>query len=300
MNNWNKLGRKLLFPPVWVILLLTVFSAGSLTVVFLRGWEEHPVAYAVYVIAFYWLTVFCVACWKVLPGYICRLKTRVHQNPHAHRYLTDTEFRTHVSLYLSLAINLLYVATNAVSAFVYSTNWFGIFALYYTVMAVMHFLLVRYVRRNGLRKNRTGELRRARACAWILMTVNLALSGAVLMMIYFGRGFQYRGMLIYVMALYTFWITTAAVVDLCKYRKYSSPVMSMSKIIKLAAAMVSMLSLETAMFAQFGGDMDPRSQQIMIMATGGGIAVIVSVMSVYMIVRTTQELWRLKHSSRTE
>ena len=122
------------------------------------------------------------------------------------------------------------------------------------------------------------------------MTVNLALSGAVLMMLYFERGFRYQGFLIYVMALYTFYITTTAIIDMIKYRKYKSPVMSMSKIIKMASALFSMLFLETAMFAQFGGDTSPEVQRIMIIATGGGISVIVVAMSVYMIVRTTKEI----------
>lgn len=60
-------------------------------------------------------------------------------------------------------------------------------------------------------------------------------------------------------ALYTFYITTTAIIDIIKYRKYNSPVMSISKVIKLAAALVSMLFLETAMFAQFGADMAKES-----------------------------------------
>jgi hypothetical protein len=66
--------------------------------------------------------------------------------------------------------------------------------------------------------------------------------------------------------------------------------MSISKIIKLAAALFSMLFLETAMFAQFGGEMSLKNQQIMIMATGGGISVIVVTLAVYMIVCCTKEI----------
>ena len=57
-----------------------------------------------------------------------------------------------------------------------------------------------------------------------------------------------------------------------------------------AAALVSMLSPETAMFSQFGGDMSIENQRIMIMATGAGIALIVVAMAIYMIVQTTKEI----------
>jgi len=70
--------------------------------------------------------------------------------------------------------------------------------------------------------------------------------------------------------------------------------MSVSKIIKFAQALVSMLFLETAMFAQFGGEMAPEYQRLMIMLTGGGIAMIVVAMAVYVIVRNTKEIQRMK------
>ena len=290
MKDWKAVGYRLLFPPLWLIFLLTVFSTVALITVFVKGLETHPLAYVVYVVSFYTLTVLCVACWKTIPGYYKSIKGKVYDNKYANRYLTDVAFKTHVNLYRSLIINLLYVAMNAVSGVIYSTHWFGIFAVYYAIMAIMRFLLIRYVGHNQIGSSRLGELKRARLCAYILMTVNLALSGAVLMMVYFDRGFEYQGFFIYVMALYTFYVTTTAIIEMIKYRKYNSPVMSVSKIIKLAAALFSMLFLETAMFSQFGGDTSPKLQQIMIMATGAGISVIVVTLAVYMIVRSTKEI----------
>ncbi len=45
-----------------------------------------------------------------------------------------------------------------------------------------------------------------------------------------------------------------SVINVVKFRKYGSPIMSAAKVINLTAALVSMLSLETAMLAQLGGD----------------------------------------------
>ena len=288
--DWRRFVKKLLFPPFGIILLLVVVCTAALVTVFVKGLATSPVAYLTYVGAFYTLCIFCISCWKTLPGHWKSGKEKLYANKLTNRYLTDAAFQTHVSLYRSLTINLLYVAVNAVSAVVFRTHWFALFAVYYAILAVMRFLLVRYVSKNKIGANRLGELHRARLCACILLTVNLALSGAVLMMVYFHRGFDYQGFLIYVMALYTFYITTTAILDLVKYRRYGSPIMSMSKIIKMAAALVSMLSLETAMFSQFGSEMPLENQKIMIMATGAGIAIIVVSMAIYMIVQTTKEI----------
>lgn len=297
MNKRKNTWLKLLFPPIWLILLLTVFSAGALTAVFVNGWETTPIAYAVYVIAFYALSVVCLACFTAFPEYCRSLREKVYGNRYANRYLTEPAFKTHVSLYISLAVNLLYAAVNAVSAAVYGTAWFGIFSAYYVIMAVMRFLLLRYVNRNIIGQSRIGELKRSRLCAYILMLVNLILTGAVLMMVTFDRGFTYQGILIYVMALYTFYITISVMIDLFRYKKLGSPVMSVSKIIKFAQALVSMLFLETAMFAQFGGEMEVEHQRLMIMLTGGGIAVIVIIMAVYVIVRNTKEIRKIKRTN---
>jgi len=115
------------------------------------------------------------------------------------------------------------------------------------------------------------------------------LSGAVLMILYEGKGFFYHGILIYVVALYTFYITVYAIVNVVKYRKYNSPVMLTAKIIALSAALVSMLSLETAMLSEFGAEMAEIQKQILIAATGGGVSVAVVIMSCLMIIRSAEE-----------
>lgn len=290
MRNWKSICSRLLFPPLWIVIVLTVISASALTAVFVKNWSDSPVAYGVYTFSFYSLTVVCLACWRAIPGYYRSIRGRVYNNKYGNRYLTDVSFKTQVNLYCSLLINLLYAVINEVSAVIYNTYWFGIFAVYYAIMAIMRFLLIRYFGRSNVEKSRMGELKRVRLCACILMTVNFALSGAVLMMIYYGRGFEYKGVLIYVAAAYTFYITAAAIIDVIRCRKYNSPVMSVANMIRLAAAMFSMLFLETAMFAQFGGDSSPEMQRNMIMATGAGISVVLVAMSVYTIVRCTKEL----------
>ena len=131
---------------------------------------------------------------------------------------------------------------------------------------------------------------------WLLL-VNLSLSGAVLMILYQNRGYDYPGVLIYVMALYTFYSTAHAVVELVKYRSFASPVMSAAKSVSLSAALVSMLNLETAMFAQFGGDMAQKDQNLMIILTGAGISVTVIALSVSLIVRATKEIRREKYGT---
>lgn len=120
--------------------------------------------------------------------------------------------------------------------------------------------------------------------------MNAALAGIVILAVYENSGFEYPGMLIYIMAVYAFYATITAVRNVVKYRKYGSPVMSAAKAVSLTAAMVSMLSLETAMLTQFGAADDPMFRQIMTASTGAAISVIVLGMAVFMIVKSTIQM----------
>lgn len=114
-----------------------------------------------------------------------------------------------------------------------------------------------------------------------------------MMILYQNKGYDYHGILIYVIAGYTFYITVHAIIDLVKYQKYQSPVMTTSKIIALSAALVSMLNLETAMFSQFGEAMSVADKRLMIALTGAGVSIAVIVMSVVMIIKTSNKIKEL-------
>ena len=97
------------------------------------------------------------------------------------------------------------------------------------------------------------------------------------------------------MAAYTFTTFTVAIVNVVKYRKYNSPVFSASKAISLAAALVSMLTLESTMLTTFGdGTMTEITQKWMLGATGGAISVLIVATAIYMIVSGTRKLKEIK------
>ena len=292
--DWKKIGKKLLFPPIGLMVILVLVSAVALILVFVKGMEQSIPAYIIYVLAFYTLSVVTVFCSMVLPKQYSTIKQKIYDDPLGNRFLTDRVFRTNVSLSVSFVISMLYVGLNLWSWHMLKSYWFTVLAVYYSVMAVMRFLLVRYVRIQKIGTNILGEWKRSRICACILLLINLSLSGAVLMILYQQKGYDYPGIMIYVMALYTFYALTMSIVDIVKYRKMGSPVMSTAKIVSLSAALVSMLNLETAMFALFGADMAPEHQRIFIILTGAGVSITVVTLSVILIVNANKEIRRIK------
>jgi hypothetical protein len=231
------------------MLVLVIVSTAALVFVFVKGMENGMLAYMVYVLSFYTLCVVTVWCVAVLPKKYSRMKQKLQDNSLTNQFLTDRIFRTNITLSASLIIDLLYVGINLWSWHRMKSYWFLILAVYYVIMAAMRLLLVVYVRVQKIGTHLSGEWKRSRTCAFVLLLTNLTLSGAVLMILYQNRGYIYPGVMIYVMAMYTFYALTMSVVDLVRYRSMGSPVMSTAKIVSLSAALVSMLNMETAMFA---------------------------------------------------
>ena len=295
--DWKRIGKKLLFPPIWLMALLVTGSAAALVYVFVKGMEQSIPAYAVYGISFYSLVTVTVFGAVTLPRQYRNIRQKLRANPLTNRLMTDRVFRIHLSLASSFGVSMLYVAIHVWSWHTIRSWWFLVLAVYYSIMAVMRFLLVRYVRIQKIGTSILGEWKRARICACILLLVNLSLSGAVLMILYQSKGYDYPGIMIYVMALYTFYSTTIAIVSIIKYRKLGSPVMSTAKIVSLCGALVSMLNLETAMFSQFGAGLAPRHQHIFIILTGAGVSVTVVTLSLCMIRKATKEIRRIKNGA---
>lgn len=214
----------------------------------------------------------------------------IYNNKLAHRYLTDIPFKVQVSLYLSLGINIFYAGLKLFYSVYYRSVWFATLGVYYFMLAVMRFLLLRHSNRNAFGEDLVSELKQYRMCGVILMMMNIALSGVVVLVVSDNEGFAYAGYLVYVMAMYAFYNMITAVRDVVKYRKFNSPVMSAAKAVKLAAALVSMLSLETAMLAQFNEREDPVFRKLMSGITGGCVCMVVLGIAVFMIVKSTRQL----------
>ena len=299
MARFKRILNKLLFPGLAVVLVCIPIAAALLIYTFCFGSETSPAAYISYVFSAYATTILCAFVIKHGRSFKERLNAAIHGNPFAHRYLTDVSFKMHISLNISLGLNLLYAVMKLFYGIGYRSVWFITLAVYYGMLALMRFLLLRHANRNTFGQDLVSELRQYRLCGVILMLMNIALSGVVILVVSQNQGFEYAGYLIYVMAMYAFYNITTAVIDVIKYRKYKSPVMSAAKAIKLAAALVSMLSLETAMLAQFGAEEDPAFRQIMTGATGGCVCLIVLGMALSMIFFSTKEIKRCQIQTQT-
>ena len=287
----KKLGKALLFPHIAIMILLvpiaTVLLVGSMVFV----GTESVIAYISYVLAAYTLTVWCFK----IPTLINFFKTFKNENKYARRWQDDTRLRVNVSLYGSLTWNALYGILQLWLGFYHRTFWFYSLGAYYICLGVMRFFLARHTTRYAPGEKMQTELVKYRACGWVFLIMNLALALIIFFMVYWNRTFEHHMITAIAMAAYTFTAFTVAIISVVKYRKYNSPVFSASKAISLAAALVSMLTLESTMLTAFGdGTMTAITQKRMLGATGAAISALIVLIALYMIVAGTKKLKQLK------
>lgn len=299
MKTLKSILKKLFCLPPWLVVLVSVPSFALVAYVLLAGNEGSALAYASYVLSAYGLTVVVISVVQIVLKLRqnteeIRLVKRIRSIPIGSRYLDDPVFRVEVSLYSGLFINLLYVVLKLVSGLYYRSVWFVSLSGYYVFLSVMRFSLLHHVRRSPIGQEYASELRRYRLCGILLLAMNLALSAIITLVVVWNQGFEYGEYLLYAMAAYTFYTMITSVINVIKFRRYNSPVLSAAKVINLTAAMVSMLSLETAMISQFGSEEGPVFRRAMTAVTGFAVCVIVIGMAVFMIVRANKGLKKLQ------
>lgn len=277
MKAARRLGHRLLNPHPAVGAVVVVAS-GLLTVLALATGNARSLwALLVYPFA-------CYALVLVVRGAVLGVRwarSQVMAYELSRRYATDMEFRTRVEVHASLVIDGLYGLFMLGSGLLGWSLWFGATGLYYLVLTLLHGELVRSLHRGS--GGFAEGLRTFGRCGWLLLALAVTYSTVVAQMVVDGHGSEYPGCFIYVAAMFAFYSMGVAVRNLVRSRRFENPVMWATKALDLSTALVSVLSLQTAMFASFGEGREGL-RTVMNGATGlvvcGGIAAIAVVMVV--------------------
>lgn len=288
--RFKQILQKLLFPKWWLILPSVLIAAAGLVLAFTENLQPQWIAYLIYAFSACSLTWVCALICRSAGHAKEKLNTTINRVPVLQRYRTDVSFNMNVSLYRSLGLNILYAVAKFALGLYYRSVWFAVLGIYYFLLALIRFTLLRGSNGGNYGVDMRMEWKRYHVCGALLLVMSLALTGVVILVVQKNEGFHYAGYLIYIMAMYAFYNITAATINVVKYRRYKSPVMSAAKVLQLAAALVSILALETAMLAQFGSNDGERFRAVMSGATGGGVCTIILGIAVYMIRRAAKEI----------
>ena len=276
---WTLLER-LLHPPKWVLLTLPPIVFAALIYVLLKGKNSMP-AYMIYCMSAYCLTIWVLPLPRLFRKAKANMIHRLTGTVFGEKYIGDLAFRGSVSIYQGMMVNFLYVVFRIFVGIRYASVWFLTIAIYYLLLGIMRLSLILSYRN----RNMKSELRCYRRTAWLLFLLNIPMGGMIVLMVLTDSGYSYPGYVIYLSALYTFYTIILAIVNLVKFRKLGSPILSAAKVLNFVAALMSMLGLQTAMISQFSTEGD-NFRRLMNAITGGGVWFSVILIAVYMLLHS--------------
>lgn len=282
----KELVKRIFLPNKILGFILFNISFGLLIYVFVCHLEETLVAYISYILSAYALTIFCIWLYKV-----CQFSNNyIKENSKIYKiYKENNKIITKISMILSSSLNLIYGVFKLILGLYYRSAWLITFAIYYLLLCFMKSSLVMNVEKDNFGKNIKKEYKKLKHTGVILLFLNIILVGMVILIICQNQTIIYPGYLIFIVAMYDFYLIINAFINLFKYRKQNSPILIASKCINLTVAMISMVSLEVAMVSHFGNN-DVSYKQLMTGIMSFAICFINSFMSIYMIVKSSKKI----------
>ena len=200
-------------------------------------------------------------------------------------YFENIKFKNLINLCLSMIINFTFIFIKFIDGVNNKSLWFISLSIYYLLLTLVKLVLL-----SNLRKyNENKEFIIYRNVGYFIMLLNIVLVIMIIQMIRTNIAIIPKGYVIYATATYTFYLIISAIINVIKYKKYNSPMLSSIKIINLLTASVSILMLQTTMIATFGSN-NFEYMKLMNTITGSAISVFTLGISTYMIIKSQKRL----------
>jgi len=292
--------KKLLFLPPVIVVIFVIVTVLLLLYAFLIPDANPFVTYLGYLFSAYTLATVCVK----MPTIVRRVKQGIYGNRYSGKYLSDATLRAEISLYAGLGIGFFYAVFKLIAGVYYKSLWLGGLAIYYIILSVMRFALVKRYRMSQQRQEEEREqrvfgLHSYRFCGILMFLLNIAVTGLVVQLIWRNESYEYPGFLIYAFAGYSFYCIGIAVWNMAKHRKLHTPILAAAKMLSFACALMSILATQTAMLTQFG-DGQETFARVMNAVSGSAVCILIFGLAMWMVQRANRELKRMEEQETEE
>ena len=284
MDVLKKIGKKLLYPHILMILMLLPISLTLMIWSMITLGESHFISIIGYILSAYTMTVICFR----IPDIIKLIKYIKNENKYIVRYRSDTHLRIKINLTATFLLNFAYAIFQFFIGLYHGSFWFYSMFAYYLFLAITRFYLMKHTLKFEPNEKPKDELKKYIFSGWMMLVLNMALSVMIFFMVYWNKTFKHHQITTIALAAYTFISFAIAIVNFIRYRKYKSPLFNAAKSISLTSASVSIITLETTMLTSFGADMDLSTRKLFLGLTGAAVSLFVLTLAIIMIIKGTR------------
>lgn len=286
---------------VAVMILLSILSVALIAaaiVVVCLGYSETVLGYIMYPLAAASLCFLIYSMMVLIPQIKDATIRTLKRFKFTNELLESYGYRSIIFAGCSFFINIAYAVVHAVMAGLSGSIWFGALAAYYASISFIRGSLIATCRKRKRNEDFSLEkqLKAYRNSGVLLVVLNFALVAAIVQMVISDQGFKYAGLMIYVIAVYTFYKLGLSIYNLIKAKKQDDYMVKAIKSISFADALVSILALQTAMLYAFSQNYEPRIPNSI---TGGVVSMLIIGIGIYMIVKGQIALRQLKKEKKS-
>lgn len=275
MSKVGRIVERVVFPPAILLIAISIVSYSSLAFVFLTGRDESSLSAIVYILSAYTLTIQIARIVRIAKGSAPKLKENEKL-----AYLFDRNIRMLFTLSLSTGISALHggfsIVTGLMGDFIFSLCS----GIYYILLAVIRFGLVKNVRVDEKEQNLD-------APSFMMLSANILMIVVISIQMLESRVKSYPGYMIYAVAAYTFYMIILSSVNLRKTSASSNRAVKLARSLSFSVALVSLFSLQLSMNKTFGSG--AVFERIMNIASGAVVSLLLLVISIFQLLENNKK-----------
>ncbi len=295
---WLAIWSKIKTPKtIWLILfyiffILLIGTTLTLVIVSKQQYFWHYILYALSAIS---LTYFVYTIVKLTPTFKSKLIEIFKRHKLTNELLSNYGYRTFMFSIFSFSLNIAYVIFQGIMAFSTLSVWYISITAYYLILSLMKGNI--FLSKKKAKDSDEKEAKTLRFSGIMFIFLTLALSGLIVLMYKTNMYFEYAGLMIYVIAAYTFFNLSLAIYNIFKAKKQDSLHIENLRNINLAHAVFSILVLQVALFQAFSPESNKGFANAL---TGAGVSIIILLLAILMIIKANKTLKTLKEKNNEQ
>lgn len=284
---WQRFARwhgwkGLLFPPGWLVWLISLLSGAGLLWVFLSQREDTLFAYFLYPVCAYALLTLILWLIKKAPN-IRRNKAMLWLNK------GKTHKKPIVTLYFEHFVNFFYGIYMIAMGTLVGSAWIATDGVHNFLLGLIQLYQILQRKKADTLLQKWKSYRR---CGFLIMLLHLSMVAMIFQMVNMGRHKSQTAIGIISTAVFTFYKLIKAMFVTAKDRKHKDPVESSVFFLQLAQALYNLFVLQVGLLWVFGGP-DYPYLKLMNTLTGGVVCVLVCGIGIYMVYRASRDMKKL-------
>lgn len=290
MDFLKRLWQKIKYPKtIWLVLFYIAFlfvAAGTIVLVVLVKQQTvfHYILYLVSAVMLAYAVYLSIIIYpKVKQGIINIL----NKNKYTRVMLKNYGYRTFMFSTCTFIINLAYVVLMGVFGIIAGSAWYISMASFYAVLAFMKGSVFYSKRKYNtqVKKAKVYKL-----CGIMLIVLTLIFAGLSVLIYTSNMSFKYAGLMIYVVATFTFFIFGLAIYNLFKARKQDNLYIQSLRNINFAKSLVSIFVLQIALIQAFSPQGSSLNLGFVHSISGLGVSALILILGIFMIIKANKTL----------